>query len=399
MKTIHKAFLLLNYIAIASASAAIITPALPQMEQYYQLNSGLLEWVVTIFLLGYTLGQFIYAPLANRFGRLTALRIGLVINLVGIIICLLVVQTHYFSLLLFGRFITALGASSGLVCTFILISESFKESVTKQVLAYAIVAFTVSIAITVFLGGVITQYWGWQYCFSLLLIHGIILLLFTTKITETLEKKAQQAINLRLILTSYLHAFSHKRFVAFSIIYALNAVFAYTFSAAGPMITHHYFKLDAISYGTWNIENMLGMLAGGIIASLLLKRFTTTVTLNLGLGVLSLSYLSLLSILLLNSQSVLWFFSTSMMMYLATGIILPSASLCAMAILQDKAHASATMNFINMGSALVCVAIMGYLPFDSFVAFLSVLAIFLLLAIVLQYLLQRNQKDTALSDI
>ena len=72
---------LLSYISIASVSAAIITPALPEIQIQYALNLGTVEWIVSAFLIGYVFGQLIYAPLANQFGRLKALRIGLIINL------------------------------------------------------------------------------------------------------------------------------------------------------------------------------------------------------------------------------------------------------------------------------------------------------------------------------
>jgi len=84
-----KITILLSYICIASASAAIITPALSQIESTFHLAHGSVEWVVSIFLLGYALAQLLYGPLANRFGRIVALRCGLVLNLIGIIICLI----------------------------------------------------------------------------------------------------------------------------------------------------------------------------------------------------------------------------------------------------------------------------------------------------------------------
>ncbi|WP_264769324.1 MFS transporter [Coxiella burnetii] len=92
-----KVMLLLSYICIASISAAIITPALPHIKQAFALTNGALEWVISIFLFGYVMGQLIYAPLANRFGRLTALRYGLMVNLIGILLCIMATKaSSYF---------------------------------------------------------------------------------------------------------------------------------------------------------------------------------------------------------------------------------------------------------------------------------------------------------------
>ena len=122
--TKSKIALLLSYICIASISATIITPAFPKIQTVYHLSSESLEWVMSIFLIGYVVGQLIYAPIANRYGTLNALRTGLIVNFVGILICLLASTfLMNYSLLLFGRLISALGSASGLVCTFILINE------------------------------------------------------------------------------------------------------------------------------------------------------------------------------------------------------------------------------------------------------------------------------------
>ena len=88
MKT-GKTILLLSYMSIASASAAILTPALPHIEAAFSLGHGQVEWIMNIFLIGYTLGQIIYGPLANKVGRLRALRTGFSINILGIVLCLI----------------------------------------------------------------------------------------------------------------------------------------------------------------------------------------------------------------------------------------------------------------------------------------------------------------------
>jgi len=106
-----KITVLLSYLSIASISANIITPALPHIESYYHLTKGDLGWVVSIFMVGYVVGQLLYGPLANRFGRLFALRIGLSINLIGIFFCLISFIPISYPLLLIGRLTTGFGSA------------------------------------------------------------------------------------------------------------------------------------------------------------------------------------------------------------------------------------------------------------------------------------------------
>lgn len=81
MKT-YKIIILLTYISIASASAVIINPALPNIATELGLSSGTVEWLVSIFLLGYVLGQIIYGPIAKKYGDVITLRAGMTINVI-----------------------------------------------------------------------------------------------------------------------------------------------------------------------------------------------------------------------------------------------------------------------------------------------------------------------------
>ncbi|WP_080574378.1 hypothetical protein [Francisella orientalis] len=59
------------------------------------------------------MSHMIYGPLAKRYGDVNTLRIGLLINIVGIIICLFGGYILSMPILLVGRFITAIGSSAG----------------------------------------------------------------------------------------------------------------------------------------------------------------------------------------------------------------------------------------------------------------------------------------------
>ncbi len=71
--------MLLTYISIASASTVIINPALSDISREFDLSSGAVEWLVSIFLLGYVLGQIIYGLIAKRYADVVNLGLGLLI--------------------------------------------------------------------------------------------------------------------------------------------------------------------------------------------------------------------------------------------------------------------------------------------------------------------------------
>ncbi|WP_058475660.1 MFS transporter [Legionella steigerwaltii] len=387
-------FWLLSYISIASVSAAIITPSLPKIQTEYALGPGTIEWIVSAFLIGYVVGQLIYGPLANRFGRLKALRTGLVINLFGIAICLIALVQGNYWLLISGRLITALGAASGLACTFMLINEWLPESQRKTAMAYSVLSFALGIGIAVVIGGLITEYFHWQGCFWILLVHGFIMLFGTRVFRETLVRP--KSIHVLTIIRDYYAALASAKLVIFSLVVGCCSAIAYCFSAAGPQIAEELLKLTAAEYGYWNILNIVGMLLGGLFAKQLLTRFSANQLISIGFFGVALGILNLLMMWHFESQSSLWFFLTTSDLYLFSGFLFSGGSFVASNALKDKASAAAMMSFVNMCFATLSVILMGYLMVNPLLSFIIILSAVWLLVVALLMIQVVKVKNTLL---
>lgn len=375
---------LLSYISIASVSAAIITPALPEIQSHFALSLGMVEWIISAFLIGYVVGQLIYGPLANQFGRLKALRIGLTINLLGIIICFMALLVDAYWLLIIGRLITALGAASGLACTFMLINEWLPESQRKTAMSYSVLSFALGVGIAVMLGGLITEYWHWQGCFWFLLVHGLVMLWGTSVFSETLV--TSKPIHPVTIFRDYSAALSSSKLVVFSLVVGCCSAISYCFSAAGPQIAQDLLKLSAAQYGYWNGLNIVGMLLGGLLVKQLLARFSVNTVIAIGFIGIALGISNLFIIWGIASQSALWFFLTTASLYLFSSLLFSGGSLVASNALTDKASASAMMSFVNMCFATLCVILMGYLVTNPLLGFVIILCLIWLLVVGLLFM-------------
>lgn len=374
--------ILLSFISTASFSSALVTPALPHISTMFSVTHQSAGGLVSLFLVGYVLGQLIYGPLANRFGRLNALRAGFVINLFGLFLSLLAIKTMNFHLLLFSRFVTAIGSSSGLVCTFILIREYFNEEQAKHMLSFAVLSFSLGVGIAVLLGGMLIQYASLMACFELLAAYGVISLLATYLFNETLVES--QPLHIAHLCRSYLAVFKSKRLVYFSLVLALCSSINYCYSTASPMIATKLLGLSPSEYGLWNGMNIAGMIASSFLASRLLKRFSAEAVIKASFLGLAACLSLFATIAVLQVSSPLVYFAVSFCLYLMSGLFFPSASFCATsAYSEDKGSASSVISFLNMGTACVMVVIMGLLPFSALVSLILILALFLALLVLL----------------
>lgn len=372
---------LLSYILLASVSAAMITPALPNIEFTFALGSGTVEWVVSTFLFGYVIGQLVYGPLANVYGRIRAMKWGLNINLYGLLLCIIASYYPNFFLLLVGRFITGLGSAAGLTCTFMLINEWLPENQRKTAMAYSILSFALGIGLAVLIGGIITEYLVWQGCFVFLLLQSIMMQAGLKVFHETLIKPKK--FHVISLLRDYGTALCSFKLITFATIWGVCSAASYCYSAAAPQIAHIYLKLQASTYGYWNILNIIGMLIGGVSARYLMQQFTILQVISVGFIGCTIAFLSLLSMYLMENFQVLWFFLSTSTLYCCSSYLFAGGSFVASNAIEDKASASSMMSFINMGIATLSVILMSSISENPFIGFLGSLAGMMILALTL----------------
>lgn len=370
------ALIVLSMVSMASISSVLITPALSKIQRTYTISDSKIDLLMSTFLIGYMIGQLLYGPLANRYGRIRTLRIGLIINLLGIFVGIIAVTTNYYFLLLSSRFITALGASAGLVLSFILLNEYLESKAAKQAMTFIPLSFTLGIAISVFTGGIITEYFGWQYCYVALLIHGIFYYWVSFFLSETLSNDAKQVISLKSISNQFKAGFKNTTLIIYGLILGFTTIYAYTYSIQAPLIANNIFHLSPGSYGSWNLLNTIGMLMGIVLSAYLAKKFSSNLLITAGYFLTFTVVLILYGIYELSANHYpLWFFIGTSSLYIITSIIYTNAGFLASNSIPDRASASSVMNFINIGSAELAISGKSFLPIDEIGVFLIVISV------------------------
>src|SRR5436190_17052493 len=98
-------FTLLLLISFASVNAVLFTPALPAIANFFAISDSTAQLTITWFLVGYAIGQLIYGPIANRYGRKPALYVGISLQIFSSLLCVLAGKLHLYSLLVTARFL------------------------------------------------------------------------------------------------------------------------------------------------------------------------------------------------------------------------------------------------------------------------------------------------------
>ncbi|HET8841716.1 MAG TPA: MFS transporter, partial [Ktedonobacteraceae bacterium] len=176
-------FLLSLTMFLVVLDSAIVNVALPSIKAALHFETSSLQWVLTAYIL--TFGGFLM--LGGRTADLYGRRRILVIGITGFSLCSLLLGLTFSSLMLI-----ILRALQGLAAAFMaptalsILLTTFEEGEerNKALSVWSMVA-SGGAAAGVFLGGLLTQYLGWQWCFFVNVPVGLLTVLGILKYTPS----------------------------------------------------------------------------------------------------------------------------------------------------------------------------------------------------------------------
>jgi DHA1 family bicyclomycin/chloramphenicol resistance-like MFS transporter len=355
-------FTLLLLISFASVNAVLFTPALPNIAHFFGIGEDTAQQTITWFLVGYALGQLVYGPMANRFGRKPALYTGISLQIVSSLLCVLAGLIHEYWLLVVARFMLALGSGVGLKMTFTLVNECYEPKIASEKISYLILAFAITPGLGVALGGILNTYYGWTSCFYAGAIYGLMLLLLVARLPETQKTLNLNALKISHLLHGYSSQFKNIQLITGGLMMGGSTCFVYVFAAIAPFIAINIFGLSSAEYGLANVLPPIGLILGSLFGARLTKIYSLALIMRAGIFIASLGTGIMFVALFMSLPILLSLFLPMIIIYFGLCFILANASTIAMSHVDDKAHGSAVMNFINMGLATLVVLSISLFP-------------------------------------
>ncbi len=354
--------ILLLLASFASVSAVLYSPALPEMARELGLPAMKVQLTMTIFAIGYAVGNLPYGPISNRFGRKPAIYMGISVAIVGCLLILLGGALHLFWLIMCGRFLEALGSCVGLKIAFTMIGDVYSQTAATKKLSYLTLAFAIVPGLAVAFGGLLTDQFGWMSCFYVLTVYSVILLILSTRLPETAEFKDLTALNLSKIRIGFLEQLKSRTLVTCALIMGGASSFVYLFASEAPFIGIEEIGLQAKEYGLLNFIPSLGMLVGAVFTHQLAGKKEIPTILTLGIGIAIAASFIMFTLFLIGKVNTWTLFVPIPFMYLGLSLVFSNSSGYAMSVAKNKSNASAVLNFINMTIAFFSLLVIEILP-------------------------------------
>lgn len=380
---------LIVLISYGSIGAALFTPAIPAVMDRFGIDASKAQLTIMIYLVGYSLGQLIYSPLAKAFGRKPALYTGIGISLIGMLLSALAGPIDSFFLLVMARLISALGASVGLSLTFLMISDYFYEKHARKVTAYTMLAFAVIPGVAIALGGFFVAYLGWESCFYFLMLYALFTLFLVYRLPETGGIKEKDATKAKTIFTAYRRDFKNNILVLYSVMISFTTAIIYIFAATAPVIVIKMMGVSPDTYGLMNLIPAAGYFIGNFAAARLSNHLKIKTVLKTGIVLMGIGVVVLAALLYFGFWSPLTLFFPMLIVYFGIPLFYSNAAVLATFRVPDKPNASSIMSFLNIGGAVLGLIVIELLHGNPIYIMPS---IFLLLVALVILLFRKGQR-------
>src|SRR5579863_903675 len=339
----------------------IFVPALPAAAKDLHATPAALELTISLYILGLAVGQLVYGPASNRFGRRPALLAGLSIFTIA---SLATVFAPDIRTLVLARFVQAVGGCSGLVLARAIIRDTSQASEAARRLALTNLLVTAGPAIAPLIGGAFTDLLGWRTILIGLAALGIANFALAWRILRETRPEAL-SVGASKYARDTVGLLGSRRFVGYAIGGACATTSLYAFVACAPFIFIDRLHVSSASVGLYLALLVSGLWVGSLLASRLIGRFSLTRFLVVSNAVSVAAAALLLALVAADRVTLVGIVATMFVFSVGVGAAAPAALVEAISVNpRVTGTASGLYGSVQMavGAALVALAGLGANP-------------------------------------
>jgi Bcr/CflA subfamily drug resistance transporter len=348
--------ILIALIAFPQFAETIYSPSLPIIAHDLKVYPSMVEWTLSIYFFGFAIGVVFWGRYSDLYGRKIALLKGLIICLVGSILCY---SSYNISFLFLGRFVQSFGMSACSIVSQTIIRDIAQEQERRNL--FIITGLTISFAPSVgpFIGSILS-YYHWKFCFLFLIIFAIILLLTVSFFLSPSFKKGTTSYT---ISNCFVNLIKDKIVIYSTIIIGLFYGILFSYYAESPFIFINLLNFSSKEYGIIGIFISSAAIIASLLSKVLNKHFIAIDIIKFGVyTLLCSSSILLLSIYFITySKFITIFIITISMMLFFISFALTIPYILSFALDNHKCYLGTAGSIIGMFYYLIVSVIVYYM--------------------------------------
>ncbi|MEK9944508.1 MAG: Bcr/CflA family efflux MFS transporter [Alphaproteobacteria bacterium] len=331
--------------AIGPAATQLFVPSVPAIAVEFGVAIGVAQISFSAAMVALAISTLFYGPLADRYGRLPMLYVGLVLFLIGTTIALFSTDV---TMLIFGRIVQAVGGAAGMVITRAIVRDIYGPKGAARVLGTLIVATIGAPMLSIVLGGLITDILGWRWIFGLSLILGVLVAILAWATMRGAEKTTGSITSIVDMLRGYGRLFRSPVYVGFVLQGGFGGGSFFSFMAVGPFLMVEVLNRPATEFGAYFALVTLVFMGGNFFGGRLSNRVGLERMVVVG-GIAAVTCAAIgLGAFAIFGLSVAVMFGTSFFISFGNGLAMPNSQAGALNVLPKLAGtASGAAAFIQ----------------------------------------------------
>lgn len=234
--------------SMVALSIDAILPALDQIGMSIGTqHSSENQMLITMIFLGLGVGQLIFGPISDSFGRKPIIYVGFVIFVLASILC---VYATNIETMVAGRILQGIGLSAPRTLSIAMIRDSFSGDYMAKIMSFVVAIFILVPIVAPTLGKLFLDSFGWESIFYSQLIFGVIVLFWLWKRQpETLDPAHKKAFRLRLFIDGTKEFIKFRAAIVFTLISGLiTGAFMVFLSASQHIFQEQYGLTEEFPY-------------------------------------------------------------------------------------------------------------------------------------------------------
>jgi len=270
---------LIALVACAAVSTDLYLSGIPQLAADLAVGPAEAQLTLSVFMAAFAVGQLVFGPLSDHFGRKPVAAIGLTLYSFGALACML---APGIGLLLLARMVQGFAASAGPVIARAIVRDRFQGAEAARFMSQLAAAMAVVPLLAPVIGSWLLYWFDWRAQFGMLLLFGLLTLAGLRSLRETCPSIGVAPLGFSPILRQFGICLSQRRFVGFVLCGGAAFAAAFTWISSASWIVIDLLGVPATHFGYTFMLVVTGYMGGSFASARIVPRIGVQRTLRLG---------------------------------------------------------------------------------------------------------------------